>query len=400
LALAAPVALYLGLGTPTGRWSLVVEPIETPAGGGSGQPQLSVSDRGIILSWIERSGSMARLKFAERTANRWTEARTIAAGDDWFVNWADVPSVIRLADGTLVAHWLQKSGPDIYAYDVRLSYSRDDGHTWSASFTPHHDGTKTEHGFASLVQMPRSGLGLVWLDGRAMSAGGQDDHGRGVMTLRFAEFDTAFTQVSETLVDARVCECCPTAAAVTADGLVAAFRDRRDDEIRDISIARLDNGTWTAPAAVHEDGWRIPACPVNGPSLSASGRNLAVAWFTVKEDQGQAFAAFSDDAGRSYGPPIRLDDSGSLGRVDIELLEDGSALATWIEFAGGRAQFRARRVDRSGSRSPSASVAGLAEGRASGYPRLARHGSELIFAWTETGEGSSLQVRTAEARLP
>jgi hypothetical protein len=45
-------------------------------------------------------------------------------------------------------------------------------------------------------------------------------------------------------------------------------------------------------------------------------------------------------------------------------------------------------------------VAGLAEGRASGYPRLARHGSELIFAWTETGEGSSLQVRTAEARLP
>jgi hypothetical protein len=399
LALAAPVALYFGLGTPTGPWSLVVQAIETPAGGGSGQPQLSVSDRGVLLSWIERSGSIASLKFAERTANRWTEARTIAAGDDWFVNWADVPSVIRLADDALVAHWLQKSGPDVYAYDVRLSYSRDDGRTWSASFMPHHDGTRTEHGFASLVRMPRSGLGLVWLDGRAMSSGGHDEPARGAMTLRFAEFDTAFTQLSETLVDARVCECCPTSVAVTANGLVAAFRDRSDDEIRDISIARLDNGTWTAPAAVHADGWRIPACPVNGPSLSANGPIVAIAWFTVKNDQGQAFAAFSDDAGRRFGAPIRLDEDGSLGRVDIDLLEDGTALATWIEFAGGRAQFRARRVDRSGSRSPSMTVTGLAEGRASGYPRVARHGSELIFAWTEAGEGG-LQVRTAAARVP
>jgi hypothetical protein len=399
LAIVAPAALYFGLGTTTGARPLLVQAIETPAAGGSGQPQLTASDRGVLLSWIERRGSTASLKFAERQANQWTEARTIAAGDDWFVNWADVPSVIRLADGTLVAHWLQKSGPDTYAYDVRLSYSRDDGRTWSASFTPHHDGTKTEHGFASLVQMPRSGLGLVWLDGRAMSAGGRDEHGRGAMTLRFGEFDMAFTQVSETLVDARVCECCPTAAAVTADGVVAAFRDRSGDEIRDISLARLDNGRWTEPAAVHADGWKIPACPVNGPSLSASGRHVAIAWFTVQKDQGQAFAAFSDDAGRRFGAPIRLDEGGSLGRVDIELLEDGGALATWIEFADGRAQFRARRVERTGARSASVTVAGLAEGRASGYPRVARHGEDLIFAWTEAGEGGALQVRTAAARV-
>lgn len=81
--------------------ALIVQQVPTPAAVGSAQPQLTVSHRGVLLSWIERSGDTATLKFAERTTTGWTEARTVASGADWFVNWADVPSVIRLADGTL-----------------------------------------------------------------------------------------------------------------------------------------------------------------------------------------------------------------------------------------------------------------------------------------------------------
>jgi hypothetical protein len=323
----------------------------------------------------------------------------VASGDDWFVNWADVPSVIRLGDGSLAAHWLQKSAPDTYAYDVRLSYSRDAGRTWAHPFTPHHDGTQTEHGFASLFPMPRGGLGVVWLDGRAMQNGSHDaPHPRGAMTVRFATFDDDWKQTAETLVDPRVCECCPTAAAMTADGPIAAFRDRSNDEVRDIHVSRLDSGRWTESAAVHADGWKIPACPVNGPALSARGRELAIAWFTVQGERGgRAFAAFSRDGGRSFGAPIRLDEAGSLGRVDIELLADGAAAATWIEFANQRAQFRARIVQPSGAISPAVTVAGIDGGRASGYPRVSRQGDELIFAWTESTDGR-LSVKTAAAR--
>jgi hypothetical protein len=379
---------------------LTIETLTTPAQVNSGQPQLSESTHGrVLLSWIERTGSTATLKFAEHANGRWTPTRTAASGDDWFVNWADVPSVIRLSNGTLVAHWLQKSGADTYAYDVRLSSSVDEARTWAPSFTPHHDGTKTEHGFASLVQMPAGGLGLVWLDGRAM-VGGHEAHDGGAMSLRFAEFDARFTQVTETLVDARVCECCPTAAAVTADGLITAFRNREDNEVRDIHVSRLANGKWTAPDAVHDDGWTIPACPVNGPALAARGRIVAIAWFTVKGAQGQAYAAFSDDAGRTFSPPVRLDEAGSLGRVDVALMDDGSAVATWIEFADDRAQFRTRLVRRDGTRSPAVTVAGVAGSRTSGYPRLARHGGQLVFAWTEAGDGGVLRVRTATARIP
>lgn len=401
-AIAGLVAFAVPVATRSDTWSLRVEPAASPAGGSSAQPQLSVSSRGVLLSWIEQEGPAATLKFAERTAAGWSEPRVVASGADWFVNWADVPSVIRLADGSLAAHWLQKSGPGTYAYEVRLAYSRDDGRTWSTPFTPHHDGTQTEHGFASLFEMPGGGLGLVWLDGRAMTPeSSHDAHGaadRGAMSVRFASFDGAWKQTAEAPVDLRVCECCPTAAVVTADGPIAAFRNRSDDEIRDIYVSRLENGRWTEPRPVHDDGWKIAACPVNGPALAARGRRVAIAWFTVKEGQGRAFAAFSDDAGRTFGSPIRLDEAGSLGRVDIELLPDGAALASWIEFADQRAQFRVRRVAASGTTSAATTVAGVAGSRASGYPRIARFADELVFAWTESTDGR-LRVQTAVARL-
>ena len=127
---------------------------------------------------------------------------------------------------------------------------------------------------------------------------------------------------------------------------------------------------------------------------------VAAAWFTVKGEQGQSYAAFSSDAGRTWGNPIRLDDQGSLGRVDIQLLADGSAVASWVEFIGGRSEFRARRVESSGMKSAPVTVSDTGEGRASGYPRTAIRGNDLVFAWTQsTGEGTQT-VKTAIAALP
>jgi len=136
---------------------------------------------------------------------------------------------------------------------------------------------------------------------------------------------------------------------------------------------------------------------VNGPALSAKGRDVAIAWFTAVGDEGHVYAAFSSDAGDTFGPPIRIDDVGAVGRVDVELLADGAAVVTWIEFADQRSTFRLRRAERSGARSASVAVSAIASGRSSGYPRLARRGNELIFAWTDAGDRP--QVRTAVARL-
>lgn len=384
-------------------WTLRPVAVQSPAAADSAQPQLTVSRRGVVLSWVERSGSAATLKFAERTATGWTAPRSVASGQNWFVNWADVPSVMRLLDGTLVGHWLQKSGPDTYAYDLRLAYSTDDGRTWSPSFTPHHDGTKTEHGFATLFQMPGGGLGVVWLDGRNMTtsdhaapaghaAAASDD-----MSLRFGAFSRDWKQVADSALDPRVCECCPTTVALTSEGPIVAYRDRSPDEVRDIYIARLADGKWSDPRPVHTDAWRVNACPVNGPALSARGREVAIAWFNARDDKPKSFAALSSDAGRTFGAPVRLDDEASLGRVDVEILPDGSAVAAYVEYADQRAQFRVRRIRPDGSRSGPITIAGMAGNRSSGYPRMVLHGDELVFAWTDRGGAS--QVRTAVARL-
>jgi hypothetical protein len=363
------------------------------------------SNRGVLLSWVESTDTKAILKFAERTASGWSEPRTAASGEDWFLSWADVPSVMRLSDGTLFAEWLQATNPDIEAYDLRLSYSKDNGTTWARSFTPHHDGTKTQHGFASMFELPGSGVGIIWLDGRATETEPASTEG-GAMSLRYATFDKNWKQTSDMPIDGKVCDCCQTSAGVTSDGVIAAFRDRSDKEIRDIHVSRFENGKWSESVSVHDDNWMIPACPVNGPAISTRGRTVAVAWFTVKNDQGQGYAAFSNDAGRTWGAPIRLDGGGSTGRVDIELLEDGSAVATWLEFADKRSQFRMRRLEPSGAASPAITIADGTAGRTNGHPRIARHGDELVLAWTTSSsadlpEGAGmLKVQTAVVRLP
>lgn len=185
---------------------------------------------------------------------------------------------------------------------------------------------------------------------------------------------------------------------MTSDGPIVAYRNRTEDEIRDIYVSRLEKGKWTEPRPVHADGWKIPACPVNGPMLSARGRNVVLAWFTAAGGDGRTMVAFSNDAGRTFTAPVRVDDSGSLGRVDVELLADGAAVVSWIEVTDKRAQFRVRRVEPTGARSASTVVSELAGTRASGYPRIGSAGGELLFAWTETANGQT-HVQTAVARM-
>ena len=377
---------------PQSAAPLRIETLASPAGANSSEPQLTTQGGHVILSWLEVTGERATLRFAERTASGWSNAQTAASGTHFFVNSFDVPSVRALADGTLAAHWEERLGEDedSDASSVMLSWSKDQGRTWSRPVSPHHDGTKTEHGFVSLFQAPGAGLGLVWIDGRATNPETES----GDMSLRASVYDPAGKQLREIVVAPRVCECCSTSAAESSDGVIVAFRNRSAAEVRDIYVTRFADGRWSAPVNVHADGWMIDACPINGPSVAARGRDVAVAWFMAKGDQGRAFVAFSHDAGRTFGAPVRVDDGGSLGRLGVQLLDDGSAAVMWIEKSSPRTQLRARIVSPAGMRSAPVSVA---ETEGSRYPRMMRAGDELLFAWTDTDKGS--QVRTARVRL-
>ncbi len=375
-----------------------VRELPSPASSFSGQPNLTVAANGrVYLSWIDRlEGGRVALRFATKEANGWAAPRTVAEGTNWFVNWADFPSLLALPDGSLAAHWLAKSGAGTYAYNVHIARSFDGGKTWGKPFTPHRDGTQTEHGFVSLLPTGKSTFTAIWLDGRAMAGNNSDHnagHGHGTMTLRAATIQRDNSLSQEALIDAKVCECCQTSAAMTSLGPVVVYRDRSDQEMRDISIVRLRNGQWSAPKTVFADGWQINGCPVNGPAVAAADKRVAVAWFTGANNQSQVKLAFSNDAGETFGTPVVIDDGNPAGRVDVLLLPDGSAMVSWLEKLENGGAVRLRKVKPDGSRDAAITIAPSGTARSSGFPQMVRTGNSLVFAWV------SNRVLTAEMSL-
>jgi hypothetical protein len=366
--------------------------IEVPAGPGGSLPHVAADGGTAILSWVEPADSGHALHFARWDGSSWTASRRIAAGTGWFVNWADFPSVVALGDGSLAAHWLQRSGAGTYAYDVMIVRSADDGRTWSAPFRPHSDGTATEHGFVSLFPIDDA-LGAVWLDGRKF-AGTAASPATNEMKLRVGVFRGSDAS-AEALLDERACDCCQTAVALTSAGPLVAWRDRSEDEIRDIAVSRLVDGRWTEPAAVHADGWQIDACPVNGPQADARGAEVAIAWFTAAADTPRVLVAFSGDAGATFDAPIRVDGGDPLGRVDVVLTSSG-ALVVWLERTAEGADVRARMVTSAGRTGAAATLAETRAQRPSGFPRLAQYDGGVLLAWTEPGDTSRVRAAVLE----
>lgn len=407
----APLALALSLpalascrsgdaGAPAGEVPLALREIPSPAAPGSGEPNLAVSGDGrVYLTWVEPAADSAHaLRFSVLGDGGWSAPRTVASGPGWFVNWADFPSLAALPGGQLAAHWLQRSGEGRYAYDVRIARSADGGATWSEGVVPHRDGVPAEHGFVSLWAAEGDSVGAVWLDGRKYAAaegGGAGEHG-GETMLMHAALAPDGAPGPEVPLDARICDCCQTGQAMTSAGPLVVYRDRSPDEVRDVYVVRRVDGRWTEPRPVHADGWKIPACPVNGPQVAANGARVAVAWFTGARDTARVLVAFSDDAGATFGAPVRVDGGEPAGRVDVELLDGGEALVSWIERTGAdAAEVRARRVGAEGTRGAPLVVASSSGERASGFPRMARSGDRVVFAWTAPGDPSA--VRTAVA---
>ena len=359
--------------------------VDVHADTGAVAPRLVLDAEGRpVLTWVEPTATGHALRLSRWTGDGWSPADIRAEGADWFVNWADTPGVVPRSDGLMLAHTLVMH-PDggVYAYDIGVEMPDGTGALLNT------DGVAAEHGFVSGVALADGRTALVWLDGREQ--GGGHGHGGGAMTLRTATLAADGTRSGETVLDERTCDCCPTTAVATPSGLVVAYRDRSEDEIRDIAVVRQVDGAWTAPTIPHADGWRIEGCPVNGPALAASGDRVALAWFTGG-DATRVWLAVSEDAGATWGERVRIDGGAPIGRVGVSMLADGSATVSWLEGVGEAAELRVRRVGSDGSLRPAVTVATVDSGRASGVPQIVALGDQTLVAWTDPVAGT---VRSA-----
>lgn len=375
------------------------EVVKSPAGANSSEPNLHVGNDGnIYLSWVETNkNNTTTLYFSTFKNKAWSKPIAVSKGDNWFLNWADFPSISSFGNGSIASHFLVESEGGTYAYDINISISNDAGLSWSKPIKPHRDSTFTEHGFVSMVPYEDQVL-AVWLDGRNYSLIDKNDtvpsH---EMTLRSTLIDKNGTLSEELLIDDRVCSCCQTDAAIVSTGPILVYRDRSEKEIRDISVVRLINGKWTNPQSVFDDNWEIGGCPVNGPAIEAKGDIVAVAWFTAATENPKVKVAFSTNGGIKFDSAIVISDSNPTGRVDLILLDDGSALISWLETTGGETMIKVCRTNQDGALEKSVIVARSSELRSSGFPKMALKNDTVYFAWTETGE--ILSVKTACMKL-
>jgi hypothetical protein len=353
------------------------ELIRFPFAGESVTPYVAADGSdGYLVSWIERKTS--NFNVAALRGGKWFQSRTIASGK-LLVNKADFPSIVAGARGLLFAHWIERNG---HGSRIRIARSDDDGASWSAPVTPHPD-VESEFGFASLLPVANGAVQAVWLDGRTLEGG---EEGRGDMALHSAIVTKDGKLTNDSVVDARVCDCCQTGIALAAGGPLVAYRDRSAEELRDISLVQHSSGAWSAPSTIHADGWKILGCPVNGPRIAADAHRVAVAWFTAANDRPRVQLALSADGGATFAQPVAIDEGHPVGHVDVALLADGSALVSWLEESEGAAQLNVRRVSAAGLADAAVRVATGSSASSIGYPRMAVSRDNAVLAWN--GESS------------
>ena len=373
-----------------------VRSLAVPAGTQAAGPRLAGGGgRPLVLSWMEPDDNGTTLWYAALRDGGWGQPQPVVTGKDMFVNWADLPSVTPLGDAHWVAHWLEMAGSLTYSYHVVMAQSFDGGRTWSEPVKPHTDGTPTEHGFVSIYPFEDK-VAAIWLDGRKTGGEHGGDPRESGMTLRSAVIGADNTLHGEQEVDDLICDCCQTDVAITAAGPVAVYRDRTEGEIRDIYVARHVDGRWQPGTPLHEDNWHIAGCPVNGPAIAARGPQVAAAWFSVPEQTPAVRVRFSADSGASFGPALLLAADGALGHVDTVLLDDGSAVVSWLQAeADGRGNLVVRRVTPHGELGPVVPVASGAPARS--VPQMGVTGDELVLVWTEARDDAK---RIASALVP
>jgi len=350
------------------------------------QPNLVSSNGSLTLSWISsKEENKASLNYSRYMEGRWIKPQVIASGSDWFINWADFPAHAINQDLIITSH-LKKSASGKYTYDVVLNLQKLSGEKIKEDFLLNTDGVKAEHGFVSIIANNKKGFFITWLDGRNTIEKKLDGEHK-PMTIRFAEITDKGDVIKESELDASTCDCCQTSIAITNDGPIVVYRDRGEKEVRDIYSVKNINGTWEEPNVVHDDGWIINGCPVNGPKVAVNSKDLAIAWFTVSNDNPLVNVSFSKNNGNSFGAPVKVNDHDAIGRVDVSFLNDKEVIVSYMEVDDIGTYLRIKKVSFDGKISEPITISKIDGGRNTGVPQLEIIDSEIFIVWTISLDG-------------
>ncbi len=355
----------------------------------------------LYLTWThEVNDSTDALNFSKIDQDTLTETQEFAQGQDWFINWADFPSMAVMAGSgsTMVANFLQKrQGGANYNYDIKLAFTRG-GNTFRIIDTLH-DSVPAEHGFVSLLPYRFNNIMVTWLDGRAMTSGhGQSNHENqhGSMQLRSSFIDMEGKITQNLLIDDRVCECCNTDMALTAKGPILVYRNRSEDEERDIYYCLYQNGQWTTAKPVNTDHWKIMGCPVNGPAVSALKEKVAVVYYTEVNQLPEIKLCLSYNSGENFTIIKTISTHHTQGRLDVCWIDSTRLAVSYLDKhnkSDDSTFLMIKLFDQYGTVMHDQSITTLSASRKTGFPILESKYGTLYLAFTETKNEQETNVR-------
>ena len=283
---------------------------------------------------------------------------------------------------------------------IRYASSKDGGRTFSSAITVAGEALSGARGWHALALGYDGSVHAVWLDGRnagPMSHGAGHVHGGpagsapppkpsgGPRQDIFHASWQAGGARAEHLVQANVCFCCKTSVATSGENVYVAWRHIYPGSLRDIAVSRsADNGaTFAPPTRVSEDGWKIDACPDDGPALAADGHGgIHIVWPTLVPGETPRKGIFySTLAENAFAPRIQLDaGDGDPAHPQIAADEHLNTAAVWDERVGDGRRIVFRTIV---DKVPQA--AQIFTGDSAGYPTVAGNEGFWIVLWTVQG---------------
>ena len=367
----------------------ILQPISLKATFQSSEPNLFTSlDGTTYLSFIstDLSSEESKLYFSTLDLDnlKWNNPSLINSSADWFVNWADFPRITANNLNGLSVHYLQKSGEGTYSYDIKVMNSSDGGANWNKPLKLHTDNTKTEHGFVSTINYNNDFLS-TYLDGRQNELAKHDKGIKPQMTLRSTSYNVNGEILMDKLIDDRVCDCCQTDLGITKSNIpITVYRDRSENETRDIYYSFFKDSNWSIPAVVNNDKWIISGCPVNGPAISTFKNSSSVVWYTEEEGESKLKIAFSENIINGFDDPILINANDPLGRVDIEMISETSSLISYMDIVDEKAYIKVQKINSITGNNKFIIIEEISNTRASGFPKInIIDNDKTIITWTD-----------------
>jgi hypothetical protein len=118
----------------------------------------------------------------------------------------------------------------------------------------------------------------AWLDRRGRTTGDHDTR----LYARIVGEDSGHDVLIEAQVSEKSP---PALVSFPDGSALLSYRTLGDGTVRDINVVRYRLGRWENDHNLSRDDWRSPHCPASGPQLAASGGRVAAAWFTAAEDR-------------------------------------------------------------------------------------------------------------------